>query len=314
MLLMIKPSEEWSIAKKIQYYLCSMGFDTGGVDGLFGVKSSSSIILLQYYLGSCKVDGMLNNITLNIVKTAADGGLKYAEVKGCVEDKWRRLKPSVETGDLKKNGHLSTANMVRIPTSRYEIALAEKETAIAWAMLVKYVNEYNNIVKTNSRLDVNNFAAAGTYAAYRPYHYQVEAYINYRHGGNPAACPAFTNGAGSVVRANRFNANNKIAEAWISDNWNCFINNGEWNNVPENVTAAGGALEGYGCSDHGWGIAIDFCTGGEKLGRSYDREVRWLEQNAHRFGFFPLLDDPHTFPDGANNYKESWHWSYNDQE
>ncbi len=311
MLLNKEPPAMWSIAKKIQYHLNTMGFETGGIDGLFGVKSSSALILLQYYMDKKKVTGKVDNTALNIVKAAVNNKLTYSKVKEYVDQNWRKTPPSIEINNFKKNGHLSVENMVRIPTSSFGDAIAEKSAAISWAMLVKSANEYNKAVSNENMLDIGNFAVAGLYGAYRPYHYQVEAYINYRHGGNPAACPTFTNGGKGIARANRFNANNAIAEAWINRNWNSFIDDGKWNDVPENITRNGGDLEGYGHSDHGWGLAIDFCTGGEKSGRSYDREVRWLERNAGKYGFYPLLDSPKTFPDGSNNYKETWHWSYN---
>jgi hypothetical protein len=305
-----EPPAIWSAAKKIQYYLQIMGFDTGGLDGRFGVKSSSGLILLQYNLGSECVNGRLDDATLSTVINAAENGLTYSKVKHYVDNNWRKRLPSIETNFMKNNGHLSKENMARIPTSTCGDAVAESETAIAWAMLIKHASEFNEKEDMKKKLNLDSFAAAGPYAAYRPYHYQVEAYINYRHGGNPAAYPTFTKDSSNIIRANRYSANNEAAEAWITGNWRNFINDGKWNDVPEQVTSEGGALEGYGHSDHGWGLAIDFCTGGEKSGRSYNKEIRWLEQNAGMFGFRPLLDNPQTFPDGANNYKETWHWSY----
>lgn len=306
-----EPPVMWSIAKKIQYYLDVIGFNTGGVDGLFGTKSRSGLILFQYYLNDKNVNLDLDDETLNKVRAAAVGGLTYAKVKAYLEKSWRRRTPTIDTTNKSENGHLSTENMVKIPTVSYEDAVAEKETAFAWAMLVKCAVEYNEMAADNNKLNISNFAAAGSNAAYRSYHYQVEAYVNYRHGGNLAACPTFTKGKKNIVRSNRFNANNAFAEAWIVDNWRNFIEDGKWNDVPEYVTAEGGDMEGYGHSDHGWGLAIDFCTGGEKSGRSYDKEVKWLEQHAGKFGFSPLLGEPPTFSLGSNNYRESWHWSYN---
>jgi hypothetical protein len=305
-----EPPAEWSMAKKIQFYLQRIGFDTGGLDGRFGVKSSAGLILLQAFLENEGVSGRLDAAALNMVKTAAEGGLTYTKLKNELDTNWKRRLPAIETNCIKKNGHISPGNLVRVPTSKCEDAFAEREMSVAWAMLVKYAFEYNQSEEAKSRLNLNAFAAAGPYAAYRPYHFQVEAYVNYRHGGNPAAYPTFTKDSGSILRANHYNANNPAAEAWILENWNQFSSDGKWNDVPEQATAAGGALEGYGHSDHGWGLAIDFSTGGEKSGRSSVKEVRWLEKNAGKFGFRPLLDNPPTFPDGANNYLETWHWSY----
>lgn len=304
-----EPPAMWSLAKKLQYYLQAIGFDTGGLDGQFGVRSSSGLILLQYCLDNENVSGRIDDTSLDGVKSAAESGLTYAKVKSYLDNNWRKRLPSVETNFIRNNGHLKTEKLVRISTSVFGNAFIERETAVAWAMLVKYACEFNDNVLKN-KLNLSSFAAAGPYAGYRPYHYQVEAYVNYRHGGNPAAYPTFTKDSQCILRANRYNANNPSAEKWILENWSKFIHDGKWNDVPEQATAEGGALEGYGHSDHGWGLAIDFCTGGEKSGRSSGREACWLEKSAGKFGFKPLLDHPQTFPDGTNYYMETWHWTY----
>lgn len=55
-----------------------------------------------------------------------------------------------------------------------------------------------------------------------------------------------------------------------------------------------------GRSNHGWGLAVDIVTGG------WDGEVmRWLESNAHRFGWH---HPDWARIDGSN--PEHWHWEY----
>lgn len=116
-----EPPVMWSIAKKIQYYLNAVGFDTGGVNGLFGVKSTSGLILLQYYLNDKNVNGKPDEETFNKVRAAAVRGLTYAKVKVYLEKSWRRKIPTVDTANKSENGHLSTGKMVRIPTASYHI-------------------------------------------------------------------------------------------------------------------------------------------------------------------------------------------------
>ncbi|MGH8915834.1 MAG: M15 family metallopeptidase [Acidimicrobiia bacterium] len=59
-----------------------------------------------------------------------------------------------------------------------------------------------------------------------------------------------------------------------------------------------------GFSNHGWGRAVDF-TDGRGVLTCTDREVRWLQGNAHRFGW--------VNPDWAHcdrSTREPWHWEY----
>ena len=59
-----------------------------------------------------------------------------------------------------------------------------------------------------------------------------------------------------------------------------------------------------GHSNHGWGRAVDFTDGRGVLTCS-DREFRWLQGNAYRFGW--------VHPDWAECGKstaEPWHWEY----
>jgi hypothetical protein len=59
-----------------------------------------------------------------------------------------------------------------------------------------------------------------------------------------------------------------------------------------------------GASNHGWGRAVDFSDGRGTLGCS-DETFRWMQGNAHRFGW--------VHPDWAHCGKatqEPWHWEY----
>lgn len=59
-----------------------------------------------------------------------------------------------------------------------------------------------------------------------------------------------------------------------------------------------------GFSNHGWGRAVDFTDGRGILGCS-DETYRWMQGNAHRFGW--------VNPDWAHcgkSTQEPWHWEY----
>jgi D-alanyl-D-alanine carboxypeptidase len=59
-----------------------------------------------------------------------------------------------------------------------------------------------------------------------------------------------------------------------------------------------------GYSNHGWGRAVDFTDGNGILGCS-DATFRWMQGNAHRFGW--------VHPDWAHcgmSTQEPWHWEF----
>ena len=59
-----------------------------------------------------------------------------------------------------------------------------------------------------------------------------------------------------------------------------------------------------GYSNHGWGRAVDFTDGNGILGCS-DETFRWMQGNAHRFGW--------VHPDWAHcgmSTQEPWHWEF----
>jgi LAS superfamily LD-carboxypeptidase LdcB len=58
-----------------------------------------------------------------------------------------------------------------------------------------------------------------------------------------------------------------------------------------------------GTSNHGWGLAVDFCGGIQSSGSS---AYRWMEANAGRFGF---IHPDWAKPSGSK--PEAWHWEFN---
>ena len=266
-----------------------MGFDTGGVDGLFGVKSSASLIMLQYYLDGSNVTGEPDTSSYDSVRNAANSGITYSTVMTYINSNWSCGIPTIQKVTT-TNGYLSTGNMVRVPTSSYGDAYLEEQAAISWAMMVNGAMQ--------ALIDVTKYATMGANSGYRTYHSQIEAYIDYRHGGNIASCPYFAKGRTTeeaILPENRStasDANNTYAESWIQTNWSNFTDDGVWNDVPDIATESGGDLFGYGGSNHGWGLAIDMDLTG-----SGTPEHNWLVSNASTYGFVPYT-------------AEYWHWDY----
>ncbi len=60
-----------------------------------------------------------------------------------------------------------------------------------------------------------------------------------------------------------------------------------------------------GTSNHGWGLAVDFCGGVQSFGT---REHRWMQQRAGSFGWV----HPEWAQAGGSR-PEAWHWEYGDQ-
>ena len=78
--------------------------------------------------------------------------------------------------------------------------------------------------------------------------------------------------------------------------------------VQTGVTSArvcsGPPIARAGYSNHGWGRAVDFTDGNGILGCS-DQTFRWMQGNAHRFGW--------VHPDWAHcglSTQEPWHWEF----
>ena len=63
----------------------------------------------------------------------------------------------------------------------------------------------------------------------------------------------------------------------------------------------GGIAAPAGLSNHGWGLAVDFCS------QTYTGERRdWLWDNAGIFGW----ENPEWAREGGSGYYEPWHWEY----
>ena len=78
--------------------------------------------------------------------------------------------------------------------------------------------------------------------------------------------------------------------------------------------------DGYGTSNHGWGVAMDLKTGDPGSGGLFDsktkkhikgtgysttKEVKWLESNAGSYGFQAYYYDKEN-----KKFRETWHWDY----
>ena len=94
-----------------------------------------------------------------------------------------------------------------------------------------------------------------------------------------------------------------------------------WNKYIKGVgNKAAEPKNGYGTSNHGWGVAMDLCTGDPGkdgmwdnkkkkyiygTGNSTTKEVKWLEKNADSFGFKAYYYDERN-----KKFRETWHWDY----
>ena len=65
---------------------------------------------------------------------------------------------------------------VRLPVCDGTSAYAEKQTGIAWAMMVQAAIKYNNSgINSQGNFDISVFEITGPDSAFRSYHKQVEA-------------------------------------------------------------------------------------------------------------------------------------------
>lgn len=60
-----------------------------------------------------------------------------------------------------------------------------------------------------------------------------------------------------------------------------------------------------GRSNHGWGRAVDFADRGGSILSCHDKEFRWLQANAHRFGWVHP-----AWAHCGKSTQEPWHWEY----
>jgi len=178
--------------KKAQYYLDYMGFETGGVDGVMGVKSSAAIILFQYSQG-LSVTGEVDTATLEKLTQCADSGITYSGImESDVVKNWAPKASATNPNDTKNypNGQLDTSQMTRIPTFDYGDAKVDRQAAIGWAMMVNAAVQYNKTAADSDKLNISKFAAAGPNSGFRSYAKQKEFYDLYiNHNGNFACVP-----------------------------------------------------------------------------------------------------------------------------
>jgi hypothetical protein len=180
----------YGINKKAQHYLNYMGFDTGGVDGIIGVRSSVAIILFQYSQG-LSVTGVVDDATLEKIVQCAGSGLSYSDIME--SDAIKNWVPGTPTVERKyPSGFLKDVPMVRIPTFNFKDSYVERETGIAWAMMVNYAMEYNKTAEI--KLNINRFASKGPDSGYRDFDKQQYFWDLYIQGkGNLAAEPGKSN-------------------------------------------------------------------------------------------------------------------------
>ena len=250
-----KITANYGTNKKAQHYLNYMGFDTGGVDGIIGVRSSVAIILFQYSQG-LSVTGVVDDATLEKTVQCADSGLSYSDImESDVIKNWVPGKPII----IEKNGELDETKLVRVAGG----GKLNKEAAVSWAMMVNAAIEYNKTAV--DKLNINEFALAGKKSGYRSYDQQVEM---------------------------REHWINKITAAYNSNNYSKykedvqkFINSGlSEEQAIMKVVRQYSAEPGY--SNHGLAIAGDFRF--VEGSNSYN----WMQNNASKYGFEPYAPEP----------------------
>ena len=294
---LIKMSEIDKI-KKAQDILSGIGFDLGKSDGIFGIRTSSAAITMQHYMG-VPVTGLLDDIfIMNLYAYTKYTNTKYEDVMKYYNDYWSPANHLVDKDDPKMNGCMNTDDMVELPTSTKGVYTSvDKNVAVAWAVMIQNAIAYNTTASDSEKLSIERFLPQGNDSGYRSYHMQAEAWVDWQYtGGNEAA---------NIYK----NLNDQAAaDKWLASNESNFTKG--WNNIPDDVTALGGAMAGYGQSNHGWGLAIDFSTGGNKTGTAQTTEVLWLEKNAAIYGFSGYINPNEPFSNGNPNYAETWHWDY----
>lgn len=294
-----KPLDQNTPETEVQHYLNLLGFDIGEIDGILGVKSSSALLLFQYSQG-IPITGRPDEETIDALKDKLMEGLRYDDIMNSDKIKnWKPAPPSIDTSDLKINGWLKTENLTRMPGMTkygiYQDAYAERETAIAWAMMVFAAMEHNKQT-TGNKLNINNFMLKGDDSGYRSYHMQVEAFFYEKMDANAAAKPYFNN--------------KEAAEAWYNEEKHKIQWSADWNNIERHLTEKDGILWGHGKSNHGFGIALDMYVGHRKYSPADTKEAKWLEENGHRFGFKGYINKEKTNENGVTTYTETWHWEY----
>ena len=262
------PPADYTADQKAQYYLSNMGFDTGGVDGIMGARSSSALIIFQYSEG-LSITGEADSDTLSKLEECGNNGTTYQSIMK--SDKIAHRKPGKPTFDKNdKNGELNTSPMAKIPgyndNGKLSTVKIGREAAVNWAMMVEGAKEYNKTAAV--KLNLNTFAASSPVSGYRDYQGQV----GIRNRWATKIKNAYNSGDGSkyktqVQKAIVKGMNESDALAYVTRKYSA----------------------NPGSSNHGWGKAIDFSFG------DGSNEHNWVKANAYKYGFKPYA-------------AEYWHW------
>ena len=323
-------------------YLGDIKFDLKGSGDTYRVKLSSALIVAQWYIltkgselgistSGFKINGNLNDgATKAALKILIAKGIKASDILKEAKEDWEPEKPTLGTDRYSpNNGHLETKDMVYIPSKenkRGKFAIAENNTAVAWAMMVQGAIEYNNkgyysekeIKDYGKSLNISNFIVTGPDSGYRSYHMQVEAAIDWARRGKPKnASPLSFKYQSGQSEFNKLV--NKLGKLPVDIS-------GGWDNIDDSLTDKGGKLYGSGTSNHGLGAAFDLNFGmgqyqaigiTNKNGPTY-KTRHWAEDYGRDYGFEGLYNDKtHYYKEWIdakgilrNNFLETWHLNY----
>lgn len=304
---------------KARAILAKSGIDVGNLKyspGI-GARFSSALILFQLkHLGKEKVTGLPNKETLDKL-TELDSSNQKIDLP--LLDGWEKSAPQ-DWGN--QNGRLNINDLVVLPSltnpdsEKTFYAFAEKETAIAWAFLIREVMNQ----PPSAGLNVERFLPKDADCVYRPYYNQVALYVPRYIQDNldrfssslttkciPSKIPEQTD----LDWKNVVNAENWIKQNCKPSNKVCIsycLAQGSEKFFPLEPTLPGGALDGTPSGDHSRAIAIDFYFTDAKT-EVQSKELNWFikDNNNEKFGFCPCKKS-----DGS--YLETWHWFYNGNE
>lgn len=185
----VQTYKDYSVTKKIQYKLNELGFDVS-VDGGYDLETAASLIVFQAYnnkLNSGSINGYLSSSNVLALEQAVDAGLTYQDIKEEFIDGWTYEKPTItRSSDI--NGRLGESGydqLVQVAVRYGQTGLAERNTAIAWAMLV-HEEAY---VAYGAK--ASYFYLTYPESGYRSYSQQVNLYEKY--GASRAAVPGTSN-------------------------------------------------------------------------------------------------------------------------
>ena len=167
-------------------------------NGIYDVEKSSALIIVQWYLKKkgkkVQINGTFDKATLDalaeIKKEKKTFQAVREEMEGFIKN-WKPEKPSPGTDRYSpNNGHLETKDMVRVPSVGGGFAIAETNTAVAWAMMVQGAIDYNEkgqytkleVSDYGKQLNIGNFLITGSDSGYRNYHKQVDIAMDLKFG------------------------------------------------------------------------------------------------------------------------------------